>query len=115
MSESGEGKTLERIKSLLAVVPSPQTLRQRETVAKERRIRLRYNDVVKDDEIYVSRKLAEELGISSKVSIAVPGKRPLEFKAVIDENVPPNEVWGNPMVMRSRGIADGSIVTVRGA
>lgn len=115
MSESGEKKTIERVKSLISVIPPPQPLKTRDAVVREKRVRLRYSDAVGEDEIYLSKKLAEELSISGRLLIAVPGKKPLEFKAVISDSTPPNEVWGNPTVMKSKGIADKSIVTIRGA
>lgn len=115
MSESSESKTLERVKSLVSIIPSPQSLKAKEAKVKEKRIKLRYNEGVREDEIYVSRKLADELEIKDSLYIAIPGRKSMRFRAVIRDDIPYNEVWGNPSAMKLRGIADNSIVTVRGA
>jgi hypothetical protein len=38
----------------------------------------------------------------------------MNFKAVIDENIPQNEVWVNEELMKERGVSDNSLATVRG-
>ncbi len=100
---------------MVSVVPSPQSLRAKESKVKEKRIKLRYNEGVKEDEIHISKKLADELGIKDFLYVAVPGRKSMKFKAVIRDDVPYNEVWGHPDIMKLRGIADNSVVTVRGA
>ncbi len=112
----GEEKTAKRdIKSLVAVVPPPQSLMDKQSKPKERRIRLKYSESVKPDELRVPKALADELGIKDSVCVVVGGRRVAGFKPVVDEKLPPNEVLGNPEVMKSKGIADNSIVTVRGS
>jgi anaerobic selenocysteine-containing dehydrogenase len=109
-----EGSGKRDIKSLVSIIPPPQSLMSKQVKVKERRVRLKYNNSVNADELYLSKALAEELGIKDIACIAVAGKKRIELKAVISDKVPPNEVWANPDAMKSKGIADNSIVTVRG-
>jgi anaerobic selenocysteine-containing dehydrogenase len=109
-----EGSGRRDIKSLVSIIPPPQSLMSKQVKVKERRVKLKYNSSVNADELYLSKALAEELGIKDIACIAVAGKKRIELKAVISDKVPPNEVWANPDVMKSKGIADNSIVTVRG-
>ncbi|MCS7108041.1 MAG: hypothetical protein RMH77_06245 [Sulfolobales archaeon] len=111
----GDSKSAKRdIKSLIAIIPPPQSLTAKQPKIKERRIRLRYSGLVKPDELRLSKSLAEELEIKDVVQIVVGGKKSVDLKAVIDDKLPPNEVLGNPEAMKSKGIADNSIVTIRG-
>lgn len=111
----GEGKSAKRdIKSLVAIVPPPQSLMAKQSKPKERRVRLRYSDSVKPEELRVPKALADELEIKESVHIVVAGRKGIDLKAVVDEKLPHNEVWGNPESMKARGIADNSIVTIRG-
>lgn len=103
------------IKALVAVIPpASQALGRREKKVREKRIRVRLKDVVKEDEIHISPRLAEELGIKSRAYLSIPGKKRMEFKAVINDSVPYNEVWVNTEVMRERGVADNTLATIRG-
>jgi len=81
---------------------------------REKRVKLRYGEDVKEEEVHLSKKLADELGIKEHVVIAIPGRKNMEFRAVINDKVPYGEVWANSSVMKARGVADGSVVTVRG-
>ncbi|MEM2376038.1 MAG: hypothetical protein QXZ10_00255 [Sulfolobales archaeon] len=111
----GEGKVAKRdIKSLVAIIPPPQSLTTKQSKPKERRIRLKYSDSVKPDELRVPKALADELEIKDFVHIVVAGRKGVDLKAVVDDKLPPTEVLGNPETMKSKGIADNSIVTVRG-
>lgn len=116
LSESqGEGKTAKKdIKSLVAIIPPPQSFSAKQSKPKEKRIRLRYSNLVKHDELRIPKALADELGIKDVVHVVVAGRKTLDLKAVIDDKLPPTEVLGNPELMKSKGIADNSVVTVRG-
>jgi len=110
----GEGKKRD-VKQLVAVIPpASQILSKGGGKSKERRIRLRLKPNVDSKELYLSPQLLKELNIKKEVEISVAGKKRLRFKAVENEEVPPNEVWGNEGFLKERGIADNSLVTVRG-
>lgn len=111
----GEGKTAKKdIKSLVAIIPPPQSFSTKRSKPKEKRIRLRYSSLVKHDELRIPKALADELGIKDVVYVVVAGRKTLELKAVIDDKLPPTEVLGNSELMKSKGIADNSVVTIRG-
>ncbi len=99
------------IKALVALVPPASALKQRTSKAREKRIRLRWSDV-NPTKAKINPKLAEELGISDKLEIAVSGKK-FVFEAVRDEKVPEREVHVNENLMRTHGISDNTIATVR--
>jgi len=110
-----EGKKRD-IKALVAIIPPATQLRRREgSRVKEKRIRVRLKPDVKEGELHVSPSLAQELGIKDAAELSVPGKKKMQFKAVLNESVPANEVWANEEVMKERGIADNTLATVRGA
>jgi hypothetical protein len=101
------------IKALLAVIPPAEELRKRERVVTEMRLRLKYNPEVKPGTIHLNPELAKELSVSDYAEISVHGKR-VKLRAVLNENVPKGEVWGSSD-LRSIGIADNSLVTIRAA
>ncbi len=111
----GEGKTAKKdIRSLVAIIPPPKSSMVKQLKPMERRVRLRYSGLVKHDELRIPKVISDELGIKDVVRVVVSGKKVMDLKAAIDDSLPPNEVLGNPEVMRSRGIADNSVVTIRG-
>jgi len=66
-----EGSSKRDIKSLVSIIPPPQSLMSKQAKVKERRVRLKYNSSVNADEVYLPKALAEELGIKDIVYIAV--------------------------------------------
>jgi anaerobic selenocysteine-containing dehydrogenase len=111
--EKEEGK--KDIKALVAVIPPADVLKRREAKAREKRIRLRYREGMPPDKAAVNPTTAQQLGIEDKLEIVVAGRHKFTFTAVLDEEVPPNEIWCNPELLRDEGIADNSIATVRRA
>lgn len=104
------------IKALVAVIPpASQILGRKEKKVREKRIRVRLKDHVKEGEMYISPRLASELGIKDIAYLSVPGKKRMAFKVVLNDAVPYNEVWVNAEVMRERGVADNTLATVRGS
>ena len=104
------------VKQLVAIIPPASQLLMKEgPKQKEKRIRLRLKKEIPPEELHIHPSLIRELRISSKAEISVAGKKRLKFKAVEDDGVPENEVWGNEEVMREKGLADNSLVTLRGA
>lgn len=114
-SEVEAGKKRD-IKALVAIIPpASQVLGRREKRVKEKRIRVRLKDVVKEDELHISPRLATELNIKDRAYLSVPGKKRMEFKVLINDSVPYGEVWVNTEVMKERGVADNTLATIRGA
>jgi len=99
------------IKALVKLVPPASALKQRTSKAREKRIRLRLTDI-NPTKAKINPKLAEQLGISDKLEIAVSGKK-FVFEAIKDESVPENEVHVNEELMKENGISDNTIATVR--
>ncbi len=117
MSENEKEKIIERkidIKALVAVIPPASSL-GRGKIRRERRIRVRAVAEVKEGFAKINPTLANELGITSALEIVVARKRKLKLTAIVDENIPFNEVWCNTGQLREEGIADNSIATVRAA
>ncbi len=108
--KGSEEKKLD-VKALMALVPPASALKQRESKVREKRIRLRWSDVA-PTKAKINPQLANELGISDKLEVAVSGKR-FSFEAVKDEKVPVHEVHVNEELMKEHGISDNTIATVR--
>jgi hypothetical protein len=109
-----EQKKEKDIKSLLAVIPPASALKGGVKKIQEKRIRIRYGNV-KESFIKISSALAEDLGISEKAYVVVGGKKRFLLNVIIDDNLPANEVYANPDLLRENGIADNSIATIRRA
>jgi len=115
----GEVKREKRadIKALLAVIPPADALlkkREARKSAQERRIRLRYGEVERD-QVAVSEKLAKELELKEQAYITVAGKKRFLLKVVIKEGLSENVALVNGELMRENGIADNSIATIKSA
>jgi len=111
VKEQEQQKKKVDIKALVKLVPPASALKQRTSKAREKRIRLRLKDV-KPTQAKINPNLAEQLGITDKLEIAVSGKK-FVFEAVKDSSVPENEVHVNEELMRENGISDNTIATVR--
>ncbi|NPA85523.1 MAG: hypothetical protein GXO07_05935 [Crenarchaeota archaeon] len=109
--EKEEPKRKVDIKTLVKLVPPASALKQRSSKAREKRIRLRLTDV-SPTKAKINPALADQLGISDKLEIAVSGKK-FVLEAVRDGGVPENEVHVNEELMRENGISDNTIATVR--
>jgi len=112
-NEKQEEKKLD-IKALVAVIPPASSL-GKEKVKRERRIRVRALPDVKEGFAKINPTLAKELGVTAVLEVVVARKRKLKLTAIIDENVPVNEVWCNLEQLKEEGIANNSIATVRAA
>ncbi len=113
MSSEGEPEKKRDIRALLSVVPPAEALRRQKSPPRERRVRLKYNPAVKPGNLHINPGLLKELPIGEYAEISVHGRR-IRLKVVVDEGIPPGEVWGPPD-LKSHGIADNSIVTLRPA
>ncbi|MEO3992815.1 MAG: hypothetical protein QN229_00645 [Desulfurococcaceae archaeon TW002] len=103
------------IKQLVAVVPpASEVLGRGVRRVAERRVRVRLKEDVPESAVYVSSKLASELGVKEKIQLSVSGRR-FVLNVFVSEDVPENEVWANEEFMRRNGISDNSMTTVRSA
>jgi len=107
---SGEER---RIDKILDFIPSASQLKETRKVLREKRIRIRYDDDLDEEEARISSKLARELGIRDYLEIVVAGKKRFAFKAIIEDDVEENIVYVNGDLMEEHGIADNSIATIR--
>ncbi len=104
------------IKALVAVIPPATALKgAKQAKIPEKRIRVRWNAEVKPEQAKINPKLAGDLGITDKLELVVAGRHKFVLTAVLDENVPYNEVWANEDLLKEHGVADNSIATVRRA
>lgn len=79
----------------------------------EKRLRLRRRDDVGSGLAKLNPNTARALQIEDRLEVVVAGKKKMELKALLLDQVPPNEVWVNSEEMRAQGLADNSIATVR--
>ncbi len=108
-----ESKKLD-VKSLVAVIPPAEALLRREKKIQEKRVRVRYGNV-KQNQLMISKKLAEMLGIRDKAYLVVAGRKRFLLKVIINEEQPENIVYANKDLLQENGVADNSIATVRRA
>ncbi|MCC6032560.1 MAG: hypothetical protein LM561_00555 [Desulfurococcaceae archaeon] len=100
---------------MVAVIPpASEVLGKGAKKIPERRVRIRLREGVPENTIYVSSKLAGELGIKDAAQVSVSGKK-LTLRVLISEDLPEGEVWANADFMRKNGISDNSMVTLRSA
>jgi anaerobic selenocysteine-containing dehydrogenase len=80
---------------------------------KERRLRIKINENIKEGKLSINSKTAQELGITDKVEIVIGGKKKLELEAIISSETPEDQVFINPDFAKSFGIANNTIATIR--
>ncbi len=118
MSEQQEGqgkagKKKRDIRAILQMIPPASQLFGEEKRVKERRIRMRFHDELKEGIAKLNPQLAKELDIKDKVEVVVAHRHRFVFNVMLDDQVPVNEIWVNGEKLREEGVADNSIVTVR--
>ncbi|MEZ0248050.1 MAG: hypothetical protein ABWJ97_02145 [Thermoproteus sp.] len=85
---------------------------ERKAAREERRLRVKGVDDVERGSVKMNKGVVELYGSVEEVEI-VEGEKKRAFRAVADEEVPQQEVWINPEDLKSLGIAEGTVVTVR--
>ncbi|MEL9991016.1 MAG: hypothetical protein QXP98_09545 [Thermoproteus sp.] len=85
---------------------------EKKATREERRLRVKGVDDVEKGNVKMNKDVVELYGSIEEVEI-VEGEKKRVFKVVTDEKVPQQEVWINPEDLRSLGIAEGTVVTVR--
>ncbi|ABL88070.1 conserved hypothetical protein [Pyrobaculum islandicum DSM 4184] len=112
-----ENKDIERGRRLL--IPPYLTPQQEKKEQKkgERRVRVKAAEGVEEGVAKLPTDVYEELGRPEEVEIVAPGGSAHEkkrvFKVVHDEKVPKGEVHISIDVLRTLGVADGTVVTIR--
>jgi hypothetical protein len=81
-------------------------------MAKERRLRILYDDSINEGELVIHKELKDELNIKTKAEIVV-AKRRFIFKCKSRTTVEENKIYGNPEDLSAKGIHDDSIATIR--
>lgn len=85
---------------------------------RERRLRVRRVPHVEKGVAVINEKLADELKLGDRVELVVAGGSSRErrhvFSLVKSGDVPQGEVWCNEEELKEYGIADRTVVTVRG-
>ncbi len=76
-------------------------------------MRLRRRDEVPEGKAYMNPATMAELGITSAIEVVIAGKKKLYFEAQPNDKVPQNEVWCNTDELKTQGVADNTIATVR--
>jgi hypothetical protein len=80
---------------------------------RERRLRVRWREEVPSGKAFINPETMKELAILSEVEVVIAGKKKLYFTAMPNESVPRREVWCNADELKSSGVADNSIATIR--
>ena len=80
----------------------------------QKRIRVHLKNIP-PEEALLNPELMEELGINEgdEIELVVTKKKRFNFIAKTDADTPEMQVWVNEEVMKSSGISDNSIATVR--
>ncbi len=101
------------VRTALSLIPPATQLFGQQKKPRERRIRLRFHNELKEGIAKVNPDLLKEIGEGEYIEIVVAGRHRFQYKVEVDENVPVNEVWVNGANLPEYGIADNSIATVR--
>jgi len=117
MGEEEEVKSVKRVdvSKLVSIIPPPSELKREEKRITEKRIRIRYDESLQEDQAKLSKELAKFLGISEddQVEIVVAGRKKFVFKPIVVDELDPNTVMCYPEKLRESGVADNSIATIR--
>lgn len=115
MEEEAESEPKISVIDTLKVIPPPSMLREsRKKQVAEKRIRVRRIENVEEGKAKINPILAKELGIGDDmIEIVVAGRKSLQLSPILDEGVPQNEVWVNAGVLKTYGIADNTIATIK--
>lgn len=101
------------IRSALAMIPPASQILGKEKKVRERRVRLRFHDDIKEGIAKLNPQLIQEIGEAEYIEVVVAHRHKFRYKVEVDETVPPNEIWVNGSNLPEYGIADNSIATVR--
>ncbi len=101
------------IRSALAMIPPASQVLGKQKKQRERRVRLRFHNELKEGIAKVNPELLKEIGEAEYIEVVVAHRHKFRYRVEVDESVPPNEVWVNGEKLPEYGISDNTIATVR--
>ena len=112
---SGETQSRRKIdiRSALSMIPPASQILGREKKLRERRVRLRFHEEVREGVAKVNPELLSEIGEAEQVEVVVAHRHKFRYRVEVDDNVPPHEIWVNGSGLPEQGVADNTIATVR--
>ena len=113
--DSGEEVPRKKIdvKAALAMIPPASQVLGRERKARERRIRLRFHNELREGIAKLNPELLNEIGEAEYIEIVVAHRHKFRYRVEVSEEVPPNEVWVNGEKLPEYGVSDNTVATVR--
>ncbi len=101
------------VRAALSLIPPASQLLGKEKKPRERRVRLRFHNELKEGIAKVNPELLKEIGEAEYIEVVVAHRHRFRYRVEVDEQVPPNEVWVNGSNLPEYGVSDNSIATVR--
>lgn len=103
------------ISKLVSIVPPASELKRKEKILSEKRLRVKYDESLKEPIAKIPKPIAGMLGIKDgdSVEVVVAGRKKFMFKAVIIESQEENTIYVYPEELKINGVADNSIATLR--
>jgi len=103
------------ISKLVSIVPPASELKKKEKILSEKRLRVKYDESLKEPIAKIPKPIAAMLGIKDgdSVEVVVAGRKKFMFKAVIIESQEENTIYVHPEELKINGVADNSIATLR--
>lgn len=103
------------ISKLVSIIPPASELKKKERILSEKRLRVRYDESLKEPLAKIPRPVAGMLGIKDgdSVEVVVAGRKKFVFKALVIESNEENTIYVYPDELKSNGVADDSIATLR--
>jgi len=95
------------------MIPPASQILGREKKLRERRVRLRFHEEVREGVAKVNPELLSEIGEAEQVEVVVAHRHKFRYRVEVDDNVPPHEIWVNGSGLPEQGVADNTIATVR--
>jgi len=103
------------ISKLVSIVPPASELKKKEKILSEKRLRVKYDESLKEPIAKIPKPIAGMLGIKDgdSVEVVVAGRKKFMFKAVVIESQEENTIYVYPEELKINGVADNSIATLR--
>ncbi|MEM0378286.1 MAG: hypothetical protein QXP68_03560 [Thermosphaera sp.] len=103
------------ISKLVSIIPPASELKKKKKVLTEKRLRIRYDETLREPIAKIPKPIAEMLSITDgdSVEIVVAGKKKFMFKAILIDSQEENTIYVYPEELKLNGVADNSIATLR--
>ncbi|KSW12678.1 hypothetical protein CF15_02970 [Pyrodictium occultum] len=101
------------VKTAISMIPPASQVLGREKRQRERRVRLRFHNELKEGIAKVNPELLKEIGEGEYIEVVVARRHRFRYRVEKDDSVPPNEIWVNGTNLPEYGVSDNTIVTVR--